>query len=158
MGPDNAYLYLGPESSSGFVVYGGNRTHIPMNFFLRPGRREGSLCVLQCLESIVTQNFTVQNSLFIPIGPGILDARTEKTTNGKSGRIVWRCVFYCLCFTLEIAENFLSSFRMFFTVNSFSVSMGALHLPLGKSVRQTKSITLHLSSEITLAWLSSPKS
>jgi hypothetical protein len=43
MGPDNAYLYLGPESSSGYVVYGGNRTHIAMNFFLRPGRREGSL-------------------------------------------------------------------------------------------------------------------
>jgi len=66
MGPDNAYLYLGPESSSGYVVYGGNRTHIPMNFFLRPGKREGSLCVLQCLESIATQNFTVLNSFFIP--------------------------------------------------------------------------------------------
>jgi len=43
MGPDNAYLYLGPQSSSGYVVYGGNRTHIAMNFFLRPGKREGSL-------------------------------------------------------------------------------------------------------------------
>lgn len=43
MGPDNSYLYLGPESTAGYIVYGGNKTHIPMNFFLRPGRREGSL-------------------------------------------------------------------------------------------------------------------
>ena len=43
MGPDNSYFYLGPESTAGYIVYGNNRTHIPMTFFLRPGRREGSL-------------------------------------------------------------------------------------------------------------------
>jgi len=43
MGPDNSYFYLGPESSAGYIVYGNNRTNIPMSFFLRPGRREGSL-------------------------------------------------------------------------------------------------------------------
>ncbi|KDR84250.1 hypothetical protein GALMADRAFT_220039 [Galerina marginata CBS 339.88] len=43
MGPDNSYFYLGPESTSGYIVYGNNRTNIPMNFFLRPGKREGSL-------------------------------------------------------------------------------------------------------------------
>ncbi|KAF8967461.1 hypothetical protein BDZ97DRAFT_1903351 [Flammula alnicola] len=43
MGPDNSYLYLGPESTPGYVVYGGNTTHISMTFFLRPGKREGSL-------------------------------------------------------------------------------------------------------------------
>ncbi|KAF8165896.1 hypothetical protein B0H34DRAFT_648921 [Crassisporium funariophilum] len=43
MGPDNSFFYLGPESTAGFIVYGNNRTNIPMNFFLRPGRREGSV-------------------------------------------------------------------------------------------------------------------
>ncbi|PPQ94800.1 hypothetical protein CVT25_007437 [Psilocybe cyanescens] len=44
MGPDNSFFYLGPESSTGYIVYGGGRVHIPMNFFLRPGKRDGSLC------------------------------------------------------------------------------------------------------------------
>ena len=43
MGPDNSYLYLGPESTAGYIIYGSNQTQIPMNFFLRPGKREGSL-------------------------------------------------------------------------------------------------------------------
>jgi len=43
MGPDNSYFYLGPESTAGYIAYGNNLTHIPMTFFLRRGRREGSL-------------------------------------------------------------------------------------------------------------------
>uniref|UniRef100_A0A8H7Y009 DUF6593 domain-containing protein n=1 Tax=Psilocybe cubensis TaxID=181762 RepID=A0A8H7Y009_PSICU len=43
MGPDNSFFYFGPESSSGYIVYGGGQIHIPMNYFLRPGKREGSL-------------------------------------------------------------------------------------------------------------------
>jgi len=94
MGPDNAYLYMGPESSSGYVVYGGNRTHIPMNFFLRPGKREGSLCVLHVSGVYCHANLPGTKFLLRPqIGPDISGARTGRTTNGRSGRIGWRFVF-----------------------------------------------------------------
>ncbi|CAA7259401.1 unnamed protein product [Cyclocybe aegerita] len=43
MGPDNSFFYLGPESTAGYIVYGNNRTNIPMSFFLRPGKQKGSL-------------------------------------------------------------------------------------------------------------------
>ncbi|KAF9035913.1 hypothetical protein BJ165DRAFT_1355188 [Panaeolus papilionaceus] len=43
MGPDNSFFYLGPESTAGFIIYGNNASNIPMNFFLRPGKREQSL-------------------------------------------------------------------------------------------------------------------
>jgi len=43
MGPDNSYFYLGPESTAGFIVYGSNQINIPMAYYLRPGKREGSL-------------------------------------------------------------------------------------------------------------------
>jgi len=43
MGPENSFFYLGPESSAGYVVYGNNRLNIGMTYFLRKGKREGSL-------------------------------------------------------------------------------------------------------------------
>ncbi|PPR06613.1 hypothetical protein CVT24_001720 [Panaeolus cyanescens] len=43
MGPDNSFFYLGPESTAGYIIYGNNASNIPMNFFLRPGKREQSL-------------------------------------------------------------------------------------------------------------------
>ncbi|KIJ94735.1 hypothetical protein K443DRAFT_109862 [Laccaria amethystina LaAM-08-1] len=43
MGPDNSFLYFGPETSIGFIMYGNNRTQIGMNFLLRPGKKEGSV-------------------------------------------------------------------------------------------------------------------
>lgn len=45
MGPDNSFLYFGPETSIGFIMYGNNRTQIGMNFLLRPGKKEGSVYV-----------------------------------------------------------------------------------------------------------------
>ena len=45
MGPDNSYFYLGPESTAGYIVYGSSRDTLSMNYFLRPGKRDGSLYV-----------------------------------------------------------------------------------------------------------------
>ncbi|KAF9476720.1 hypothetical protein BDN70DRAFT_153736 [Pholiota conissans] len=42
LGPDNAYLYLGPESTMGYVIYGNNPTNFPMHYFLRPGKQPQS--------------------------------------------------------------------------------------------------------------------
>ncbi|KAF8180213.1 hypothetical protein BJ912DRAFT_634858 [Pholiota molesta] len=39
LGPDNAYLYLGPESTMGYVIYGNNPTNLAMHYFLRPGKQ-----------------------------------------------------------------------------------------------------------------------
>ncbi|KJA29552.1 hypothetical protein HYPSUDRAFT_31464 [Hypholoma sublateritium FD-334 SS-4] len=43
LGPDNAYLYLGPESTAGFVIYGNNPVNLPMHYFLRPGKQPNSI-------------------------------------------------------------------------------------------------------------------
>lgn len=44
MGPDNSFFYFGPGPSPGYIVYGNNRTSIPMGHFTRQ-RREGSTYV-----------------------------------------------------------------------------------------------------------------
>ncbi|TFK29041.1 hypothetical protein FA15DRAFT_664698 [Coprinopsis marcescibilis] len=42
MGPDNSYFYLGAENAPGYIVYGNGTLHIPMPFFLRPGKKENT--------------------------------------------------------------------------------------------------------------------
>lgn len=45
MGPDKSYFFFGAEDRPGFVVYGNNQIQISMEFFLRPGKKEGSTYV-----------------------------------------------------------------------------------------------------------------
>lgn len=65
MGPDNSFLYFGPETSIGFIMYGNNRTQIGMNFLLRPGKKEGSMYLsLFLLSRILLNKLThVENQL-----------------------------------------------------------------------------------------------
>ncbi|KAF8733950.1 hypothetical protein AX14_003521 [Amanita brunnescens Koide BX004] len=41
MGPDNSYYYLGPENRPGYIIYGNNRTNIPMANLMKK-KSEGS--------------------------------------------------------------------------------------------------------------------
>lgn len=62
LGPDNAYLYLGPESTTGFVIYGNNPSNLPMHYFLRPGKQPNSMCV--CLVHIPHPALTRRSSRY----------------------------------------------------------------------------------------------
>jgi len=41
MGPDNSFYYLGPENRPGYIIYGNNRTTIPMANLMKK-KTEGS--------------------------------------------------------------------------------------------------------------------
>ncbi|KAF8625018.1 hypothetical protein AX15_005589 [Amanita polypyramis BW_CC] len=41
MGPDNAFYYLGPGNRPGYIIYGNNRSHIPMADLIKK-KNEGS--------------------------------------------------------------------------------------------------------------------
>ncbi|KAH6912412.1 hypothetical protein BKA70DRAFT_1370058 [Coprinopsis sp. MPI-PUGE-AT-0042] len=44
IGPDNSFLYLGPNNSGvGYALYGGNTTQFLMAHFRQPGKKEGSI-------------------------------------------------------------------------------------------------------------------
>jgi hypothetical protein len=45
MGPDKSYFFFGAEERPGYVVYGNSQIKISMEFFLRPGKKEGSTYV-----------------------------------------------------------------------------------------------------------------
>lgn len=52
MGPDKSYFFFGAEERPGYVVYGNSQIKISMEFFLRPGKKEGSTYVkYSCFDS-----------------------------------------------------------------------------------------------------------
>lgn len=52
MGPENSFLYLGPNNTDvGYALYGGNSTKFLMSHFRQPGKKEGSMYVnLICIS------------------------------------------------------------------------------------------------------------
>ena len=108
MGPENSYFYLGPESTAGYIVYGSNRDSLSMNYFLRPGKRDGSLWVSTCVRA---ENDTVIYFSFFSLDQDISELRTGGTTNGGSVPIEWRLALHLIWLTsvADIIMNLILS-------------------------------------------------
>ena len=63
-----------------------------MNFFLRPGRREGSLYVFFLKINTVSQLPHCFVPKFLPLDPDTSELKAGKITNGGSVHIEWRSV------------------------------------------------------------------